>query len=195
MQKQELTKRQQQAQKTRQHIYDIGLMLMQKNGYHATTVSQISKAANVSVGAFYHHFRSKEDILSQIYENADEYFLQEVKARIQAYKVPEQVVEFFQYYADYNVRVGIDTMKVLYHADNIWFLKKNRGMQQVLQSLLAEGQARNEVISGQTAEEISDFLFMSARGVVFNWCMLDGRNDLVRDMKAYMQRLVTLFLP
>lgn len=195
MQKQELTKRQQQAQKTRQHIYDIGLMLMQKNGYHATTVSQISKAANVSVGAFYHHFRSKEDILSQIYENADEYFLQEVKARIQAYKVPEQVVEFFQYYADYNVRVGIDTMKVLYHADNIGFLKKNRGMQQVLQSLLAEGQARNEVISGQTAEEISDFLFMSARGVVFNWCMLDGRNDLVRDMKAYMQRLVTLFLP
>ncbi|SHO55910.1 TetR/AcrR family transcriptional regulator [Vibrio quintilis] len=194
MKKKILTQRQLQAQKTRQHIYDVGLMLMQKNGYHATTVSQISKAAKVSVGAFYHHFRSKEDILSHIYENADSYFLQVVKTDICSGKTSEQVVEFFQHYAEYNLQVGIDTMKVLYHADNIWFLKKNRGMQQVLRSILETGQANNEITSEQSSDEISDFLFMSARGVVFNWCMQNGRNDLLQDMKAYMQRLVTLFL-
>jgi TetR/AcrR family fatty acid metabolism transcriptional regulator len=188
------TKRQQQAQQTKQHIYQVGLTLMEKKGYHGTTVGEISKAAKVSVGAFYHHFRSKEDILSQVYQDADDYFQQSVRHQLTASSTAEKIVEFFRYYADYNIHVGLDTTKVLYHAENTWFVKKNRGMLQLLQEIIVQGQANGEIVTDVTVDYITDYLFVAARGVVFNWCMHHGQSDLNQIMQDYMQRLVTLFV-
>src|SRR5579871_6271985 len=46
---------------TRDHLIDTGLKLMHRNGYHATGLTEILKAADVPKGSFYHHFGSKED--------------------------------------------------------------------------------------------------------------------------------------
>ena len=195
MKSQPLTKRQQQALQTRQHIYQVGLGLMEKKGYHGTTIGQISKAAKVSVGAFYHHFQSKEDILSQIYQDADEYFLNTVSQQLTAGSAPERIVEYFCHYAAYNTQVGIETMKVLYHAENRWFVKKHRGMQEVLLNIIRQGQQDGRLVIDSSAEQIAEYLFIAARGVVFNWCLLNGNYDLEAQMREYMQRLVVIFCP
>ena len=49
------------AKSTRDHLLDVGVELMHRNGYNATGISDILKAAEVPKGSFYHHFRSKED--------------------------------------------------------------------------------------------------------------------------------------
>jgi TetR/AcrR family transcriptional repressor of nem operon len=46
---------------TREHLLDVGVELMHRNGYNATGLSDILKAADVPKGSFYHHFSSKED--------------------------------------------------------------------------------------------------------------------------------------
>src|ERR1700733_3396995 len=46
---------------TRDHLIDVGVGLMHQNGYNATGLSDILKAADVPKGSFYHHFGSKED--------------------------------------------------------------------------------------------------------------------------------------
>ena len=46
---------------TRDHLIDVGLGLLHRNGYNATGLSDILKAADVPKGSFYHHFGSKED--------------------------------------------------------------------------------------------------------------------------------------
>jgi TetR/AcrR family transcriptional repressor of nem operon len=46
---------------TREHLIDVGLGLMHRDGYNATGLSDILKAADVPKGSFYHHFGSKED--------------------------------------------------------------------------------------------------------------------------------------
>lgn len=46
---------------TREHLIDVGLDLMHQNGYNATGLTDILKAAGVPKGSFYHHFGSKED--------------------------------------------------------------------------------------------------------------------------------------
>jgi TetR/AcrR family transcriptional repressor of nem operon len=46
---------------TRDHLLDTGSKLMHQNGYNATGLTEISKAADVAKGSFYHHFGSKED--------------------------------------------------------------------------------------------------------------------------------------
>ena len=46
---------------TREHLIDVGLGLMHRNGYNATGLTDILEAADVPKGSFYHHFGSKED--------------------------------------------------------------------------------------------------------------------------------------
>jgi len=49
------------AKSTRDHLLDVGVELMHQNGYNATGLLDILKAADLPKGSFYHHFSSKED--------------------------------------------------------------------------------------------------------------------------------------
>ena len=56
------------AKSTREHLIDVGLGLMHQNGYNATGLSDILKAADVPKGSFYHHFGSKEEFAAAALE-------------------------------------------------------------------------------------------------------------------------------
>jgi TetR/AcrR family transcriptional repressor of nem operon len=56
------------AKSTREHLIDVGLGLMHRDGYNATGLSDILKAADVPKGSFYHHFGSKEDFAAAVLE-------------------------------------------------------------------------------------------------------------------------------
>lgn len=47
---------------TQHAILNSALELFSKNGYDATSVAEICAMANVSKGAFYHHYPSKQDL-------------------------------------------------------------------------------------------------------------------------------------
>jgi AcrR family transcriptional regulator len=54
---------------TQQIILSSALDLFSKNGYDATSVAEICTEANVSKGAFYHHFPSKQDLFLALMRN------------------------------------------------------------------------------------------------------------------------------
>jgi TetR/AcrR family transcriptional repressor of nem operon len=53
---------------TREHLIDVGVGLMHQDGYNATGLADILKAADVPKGSFYHHFGSKEDFAAAVLE-------------------------------------------------------------------------------------------------------------------------------
>ncbi|MBR5672611.1 MAG: TetR family transcriptional regulator, partial [Spirochaetales bacterium] len=67
---------QEDAEKTRQSILDAGLALFMEKGYSHTSMEDIAKAANVTRGAIYWHFKSKEDfviaVADSIYQETSE---------------------------------------------------------------------------------------------------------------------------
>jgi TetR/AcrR family transcriptional repressor of nem operon len=46
---------------TRDHLIEVGVALMHRNGYNATGLNEILAEAQVPKGSFYHHFGSKEE--------------------------------------------------------------------------------------------------------------------------------------
>jgi AcrR family transcriptional regulator len=48
---------------TRQRVYDAALGLFRRRGFERTTMRDIAAAAGLSLGAAYHYFRSKDDIV------------------------------------------------------------------------------------------------------------------------------------
>lgn len=60
-------KTKQEAQETRQHILDVALRLFSQQGYHPPRWVRL-KAAGVTRGAIYWHFKDKSDLFSEIWE-------------------------------------------------------------------------------------------------------------------------------
>jgi len=56
--------------KTRQRVLDEAQRLFRERGYAATSLEQIAEAADVTKGAIYGHFTSKEDLLLSAVEAA-----------------------------------------------------------------------------------------------------------------------------
>lgn len=184
-----------QARATKKKLYDCGIRLMNQYGYEHISVEQIAKTAQVSVGAFYHYFRSKMDLLAEIYRGGDDYFRAEVPALRSRYvSCCERVPAYFDLYARLSLLNGIDMVKSLYVPTNGMFLTHGRAMQDLLTDILREGQARGEVSAQCGAVEITEQLFLVARGVIFDWCLHDGKSDLAETMRDILVRQFQTYL-
>ncbi|MEL7658376.1 MAG: TetR/AcrR family transcriptional regulator C-terminal domain-containing protein, partial [Bacillota bacterium] len=105
----------------------------------------------------------------------------------------DKIVEFLMYYAKYINSSGIDFAKKLYNTDNKSFINNDRAMFQIFNTIIKNGQDNDEIIKTMTSEEICNYLFIAARGVVFEWCLHDGKYNLESAMVDYFNRLVTIF--
>ncbi len=60
---------QQRSEQTRKQILDSALALFSQKGYAATSVAQVCDRAQVSKGAFYHHFETKQALFLELLES------------------------------------------------------------------------------------------------------------------------------
>lgn len=185
-----MTNRAKQAVATKNKIYECGVNLIRKHGFDQVTVEQISKEAGVSVGTYYYYFESKFDLFSEIFKRADEYFKNHVADSLVAEDCAGQIMEFFDKYADFNISDGIEMVKKLYTSDNKMFITKGREMQNILKRIVEEGQENNQISKRLTSEDITNALFVTARGVVYEWCLYDGNMDLKQEMNKIVSVMV-----
>ena len=107
MKKQKMTSRDIQAQATKDKIYKVGIELIQKYGIDGVNVTQIAKAAGVSVGTFYHYYTSKLDLFMDLYRSADAYYENQLAGQIRHMAFDEQIQAFFLQYASMAENNGV----------------------------------------------------------------------------------------
>jgi AcrR family transcriptional regulator len=76
-------------EETRQALVDSALALFGEKGYAVTSVREITEAAGVTKGAFYHHFESKEDLLRLIHDEFLDYQLAILRMALDRDQAPE----------------------------------------------------------------------------------------------------------
>jgi TetR/AcrR family transcriptional regulator, fatty acid metabolism regulator protein len=189
------TRRKIQADATRKRIYEIAIALMEKKGFANTTIVEISKKAGVSVGTFYNYFSSKEEIFYDIFKKADEYFERTVSRSLRnlSGSASDQVVLFFRYYARYDVRRGFHNINQLYGTKTKFFAVKGRYMQELLKGIIAAGQESGELGRDMTPDEITEYMFVTCRGIVYDWCIHEASYNLETRVVEYMSKLVGIF--
>ena len=185
-----ITSRAKQAEITKNNIYECGVKLIRKHGFDKVTIEQIAKEAGVSVGTYYYYFKSKFDLFSETFKRADLYFKTHVSGQLKAKDCPDKIIEFFDRYVDFNYMDGVDMVKKLYKSDNKMFITKGRDMQNILQTIIEEGQTKAQIQSKESAAEITNMLFVAARGVVYDWCLFDGKIDLKKKMNKIISVMV-----
>lgn len=186
-----LTNRAKQAQKTKKHIYECGIKLIRCRGYDHVTVEDIAKQAKVSVGTFYHYFASKSDLLEEDFNRGDIYFCEHADSIFEDEKEDSQkIIDYFHLYARLSIEEGLERVKTLYIPTNQMFMTHGRLMQELLTAFLKQAQERGTIEKSRIADEITQRLFVAARGVIFDWCLHDGNMDLEEEMQDIISRLV-----
>ncbi|MGO9409566.1 MAG: TetR/AcrR family transcriptional regulator [Spirochaetia bacterium] len=183
------TKRQKQAAATRKRIYETAMRLMRANGIADVTIADIAETAGVSVGAFYHYFESKDAIFFETYGIADDFFLEEVIHSLTGKSVRDRIVQYFDYYAKFNMDQGLGHIQLLYNSKNKHFIDTSRFMISAFRALVHEAIVKGEIIVDWSADEITDYFFIAARGIVYDWCLHDASFDLPAKMHRFIEHL------
>lgn len=169
--------------KTRREVFKAAIKLFNVHGIEKTKISDIAKEAHVSVGTFYVHFKSKEDIISAIYyedfNNFMNFNIQQVEKR--NLNLKEILLEIGILELRFAKKVGLEITTAAFIANlqtNIempgnHFGKRTFSLKiKKMLSKLAVGTSKNSEILFQEFETI-------VRGTMLTWCFSNGAVNMV----------------
>ena len=144
-----MTTRDIQREETKKRIYDVAFKLFDEFGYDKVKVSDIAKAANVSVGSVYYHYKNKEAIIDYGYYEFDQ-MLKEAYEK-QSFDNEREAILFL---IDFQIK---DDERYLY--------------QKLLENL--------NHIHHMNKEHAAKMILRISRGSIYDWCCHNGSYDLV----------------
>lgn len=176
-----LTERQKQALATKLKISEISISLMKSKGFEAVSIQDICKAGNVSVGAFYHHFKSKKEIINTAYKKIDLQLKKEFEFKNYNSNV-EKIVFLLEEGASQVEKFGVEFVREVYKnlisADDQYTFSDERFTNREIKSLLIDAVKSGELKTDLDADIFRDTIMRITRGVIFDWCMRHGEYTL-----------------
>jgi AcrR family transcriptional regulator len=182
-----------QAKKTKRRIFHSAISLIDDHGYNNVTIEDISSKAGVSVGAFYHYYNSKSDILVELYAEIDHYYEETVAPLIQGDDAFGNIRVFLENYAKYQIKRGLDHVKLLISMQPALFIEESRYMYALFLDVVERGQREGVITKKFTAEYIRDYYFVFARGILLDWSLNDGSYDIKEKISEYTDVLKGVF--
>lgn len=192
-------KRKRQAMETKARIYETATRLIGEEGFEQVSVDRICKLAGVAKGSFYHHFKTKADLIVEGYSLCDRYFEEKVRGHFSSAQAPERIREFIAHQVRYAVDTGLDLIRQVYKSQlengTRFFISAERSLPSILRSVVVEGQARGELRIDLDADYITAYLLRFSRGMIYDWCLHSGDYDLVAVTDEALSRTLAIFLP
>ncbi|GER79379.1 MAG: TetR family transcriptional regulator [Anaerolineaceae bacterium] len=116
---------QQRSEETRTRILEAAVKQFSINGYNAASVDNICEQAGVSKGAFYHHFKTKQDVFLALLDGWLQTFDQAIEAS-RGRPMPEtfqMMTEYFPYIfesASENLPMFLEFLQQASRDEKVW---------------------------------------------------------------------------
>lgn len=192
------TSRQIQAEQTKQHILDTVAAIMSEKSFDEMNIQEICKKANISVGAFYHHFENKAALIIEIYKDVDVFFQNEIWDIVKELEPIEAILEYLKQQCKYAEEAGCDVTKNLYKAQidngNLFYLSIDRGLPQGLQKLVTKACEQGLLYQDVHPEQITKELLILSRGIIYNWCVSNGQNEIQETVSSMAKKYLSYYI-
>ena len=180
MEQEKLTQRKQQALDTRRKIFNTALNLIKENGFDKVSVDDICAACGVSKGAFYHHFKSKLDIMSES-ESLINNMLENIQIHESDGSIKEKLLILMGSILDVAEKSGVEVTRQLtvVTTGGHYIQQENRNTfaihtRKLIQQILTEAVEKGE-LSPETNKEASTEIIMTfLSGMIADWCIFNG---------------------
>lgn len=182
-----LTEREKQAISTKLKISEISMSLIKSKGFKSVSVKDICDAGNISIGAFYHHFKSKKEIINTAYKKIDlqlqeEFEFKEFDSQI------NKIVNVLEEGASQVEKFGVDFVREVYKNlisdDNQYTFCGDRYVNCQVKKSIEDALDSGEITSKIDSAELSNTIMRITRGVIFDWCLKHGSYNLKDKVKS-----------
>ena len=175
-----MTKRQENALKTRQKLIDVTENLLKTNGFNALCVEDITKTAGVAKGTFYVYFKHKEDIVAEICRG----YFKQIENQInemESANLVKKLSVYFDSFMDAVMLYGINICREWIRGaidpntapDNTDMTKWQYDVN-MLKNILNNAIKNKELIEDTPVEIITHLFISELYGMMTCWCMSDG---------------------
>ena len=183
------------AIRSKQALLDAAAALFREKKIADVGVREISAAAGVTTGTFYHYFESKDDILDALYQKRDQQF--EVIFEELYAKPPytDGIVRFFEE----NLSALVETDGIDFTMHRMFVMRKksdpDMNLTKGMEKLIELAKKNGEIAPAYDSKETAEFFFMLFRGVVYDWCITEEnkRQSLKKMERKAMQCAVRAF--
>lgn len=188
----ELSKQQKKSQATKEKIFRAAKTILKKKGYEELSIKNICEEAGVSNGSFYHHFKTKDDLLSYYIEELPSIDPDVLGVPANVEEAKEAIVQVYLNYVTYCRELGVEFMAGYYDT-------KNQALNVAIRSerpypiVTVQNYVEKAVQAGrvQLIGDIDGFttdIRMIVIGNVFEWCLRDGQVDFEGNMRRSLER-------
>ena len=187
-----LSRQQQKSKETKEKIFQAAKRILQKKGYEELSIKNICEEAGVSNGSFYHHFKTKDDLLSYYIEDqprmSPDYL--ELPKNIEDAKLA--IIQVYLNYVSYCEELGVEFMSGYYDT-------KNQALNPVLrterpypittvQTYIEKAMEEGVLSLNVSVEEFTTDIRMIVIGNVFEWCLRKGEADFAGNMQRSLRK-------
>lgn len=190
------SKRMAKSELTKQLLFDAATRLFQKKGFHATSVEDIAAAAGTSVGAFYYHFKCKEDLIYIWANKLDEEYYWYYQEKIND-PSPGNAMDLLRglcelsldVYCNWGSEFASVTYSYMMRAPEVCdrMTNGNRLYYLVLSDIVKKGQEEGSIRRDIPIERIIRTVTMAVRGAIIDWCIHGGTESIKKRSSAFFK--------
>ena len=187
----ELSKQQLKSQETKKKIFLAAKNILKINGYESLSIKNICEEAGVSNGSFYHHFKTKDDLLSYYIEEQPSINPELLDTPSCLTDVKNAVIHVYLNYVKYCRELGVEFMANYYTPKNQSLnpLKRTARSYPIVtvREYLQQSMEAGIIRSSLNLDEITTDIRMIVIGNVFEWCLKEGDTDFEGNMKRSLE--------
>lgn len=174
--------RKQRAMATKHKIFATALSLFSERPYEDVSVADICKAAEISVGAFYHHYKTKDEVLQEGYA----FFDQQTEDAWGSFNPPTALAGI-----RFLVEAQLSSMEEIGVVAATQFFRNQLTSDKVLNYIMGDGRFFTNTLRSEIARHLGESegsahscclledVLSITRGVIYDWCLHKGGYDLV----------------
>ena len=192
--KEQISRQQQKSRETKEKIFKAAKRILQKGGYEELSIKNICEEAGVSNGSFYHHFKTKDDLLSYYIEEQPSMDPDLLDLPSSAAGTKEAIISVYLNYVHYCEELGVEFMANYY-------TPKNQSLNPLIRTerpypiITVHDYLKRVIDAGMISppadlEDITTDIRMIVIGNVFEWCLKSGDADF----EGNMRRSLTTYL-
>jgi len=180
----------------KQELINIIVNLMDEEGLKNVTVKDICEAANISIGAFYHYFQSKDAIVDEMFILMDEFFLVNQQSILEHPTAAEQIIDFVNHFGLYVEEWGYfaNFLIMRSHMTKSDYNRQRR-LYGILEEIIIEGINNGEFKVKIDPKELITMIFVIIRGYLLEWINREHsypvRGNMVKEVTYLINFLTT----
>lgn len=191
IEKEPLSRQQKKSKETKARIFHAAKTILQKQGYDQLSIKNICDEAGVSNGSFYHHFKTKDDLLSYYIEEQPSINPDLLDLPSSKEEARETIVYVYLNYVRYCRELGVEFMANYY-------TPKNQSLNPLIRTerpypiitvhnYLQKCIDARIITLNDSLEHITTDIRMIVIGNVFEWCLKNGDADFEGNMRRCLE--------